>query len=50
MAEFLHQITKKREDDARINAMIQAQEAVTIPEWERLLTAAFLPPAGEEPF
>lgn len=56
MAEFLHQIIKKREEEARIDAMIIAQgmwdtqEEVMPPAWERALITALLPPAGEEPF
>ena len=56
MAEFLHEITKRREETARIDAMIIAQgmwdtqEEVMPPVWERVLAAALLPPAGEEPF
>jgi hypothetical protein len=43
MAEFLHELTKKREENARIDAMIIAQggwdtqEEVMPPAWERAL-------------
>jgi len=50
MADFLHEITKKREENARIDAMIIAQgmwdtqEEVMLPEWERVLYASIPPP------
>jgi hypothetical protein len=49
MAEFLHEITKKREEVARIDAMINRQdtwasEEVMLPEWERILYASIPPP------
>jgi hypothetical protein len=56
MAEFLHEITKKREEVARIDAMIIAQgmwdtqEEVMPSALERDLLASYLPPLGNEPF
>ena len=54
MAEFLHELTKKREENARIDAMILAQDArgvdpwareeVMLPAWERALYASMPPP------
>jgi hypothetical protein len=53
MAEFLHEITKKREEEARINTLINNEDvrlSMEMREWERCLIASFVPPAGEEPF
>lgn len=56
MAEFLHEIIKKREEYARMDAMIIAQgmwdtqEEVMPSALERDLLASLLPPAGNEPF
>ena len=55
MAEFLHEITKRREEVARIDAMIIAQgmwdtqEEVMPSLLERELLQ-YLPPVGDEPF
>ena len=61
MAEFLHEITKKREEHIRINTMINAQDIWAneevmepSPAWQQVLLREaqrnWLPPAGEEPF
>lgn len=55
MAEFLHEITKKRDEQARIDTLINNQDPWTnedapMSAWERSLIASYLPPAGEEPF
>ena len=61
MADFLHEITNKREEHTRINTMINNQDAWAneevmepAPAWqqalERDILASYLPPAGREPF
>ena len=61
MAEFLHEIIKKREEHARIDAMINSQDRWAseevmepAPVWQQVLLREmqrdWTPPAGEEPF
>lgn len=61
MANFLHEITKKREEEARINTMINSQDRWAseevmepAPVWQqellREMQRRWLPPEGERPF
>jgi hypothetical protein len=61
MAKFLHEITKKREEEARINTMINSQDTwaneevmLPAPVWQqellREMQRRWLPPAEERPF
>jgi hypothetical protein len=61
MADFLHEIIKKREEHTRISTMINNQDVWAneevmepLPAWQRVserdILASYLPPAGREPF
>ena len=61
MANFLHEITKKREEEARINTMINSQDTWAneevmepAPVWQqelvREMQRRWLPPEEERPF
>ena len=61
MANFLHEITKKREEEARINTMINSQDRWAseevmepAPVWQqellRDMQRRWLPPVEERPF
>jgi hypothetical protein len=61
MAEFLHEITKKRDEQARIDTMINSQDTWAneevmepVPLWQQELTREmqrrWLPPEEERPF